>query len=130
MVPERAFSFSTRFLTALFPFFLIGVGGLRYWVARVYPILAICVAWSMLLASVHVVGYDGIDAGQTGPTWFASTAALQRRFSTKSTSERQNAGATSGHFCMEKIRRMCTAIDGAPDFLGSYTTSRTMQFFD
>jgi hypothetical protein len=45
MVAERASSFSTRFLTALFPFFLIGVGGLRrYWGARVYPILAICVA--------------------------------------------------------------------------------------
>jgi hypothetical protein len=63
---DGGWSFSSRFLTALFPFFLVGVAGLRrYWGARVYPILAICVAWSMLLASVHVVGYDGLNAGQT-----------------------------------------------------------------
>jgi hypothetical protein len=63
---DGGWSFSSRFLTALFPFFLVGVGGLRrYWGARVYPILAICVAWSMLLAFMHLVGYEGIGADQT-----------------------------------------------------------------
>jgi len=85
-----AFSFSTRFLTALFPFFLVGIGGLRrYWGARVYPILAICVAWSMLLAFVHVVGYDGIDAGQTATdmvrVYSRSPDAFQRKIDRRAT---------------------------------------------
>jgi hypothetical protein len=61
-----AFSFSTRFLTALFPLFLIGIADLRLRVgARIYPLLCACAAWSLLLAFVHLVGYDGINAGDT-----------------------------------------------------------------
>lgn len=61
---DGAFSFSTRFLTALFPFFLIGAAELRRRAGRgVYLLFAVCVAWSMLLALVHVVGYDNVGAG-------------------------------------------------------------------
>jgi hypothetical protein len=63
---DGAFSFSTRFLTALFPFFLVGVGELaRRWGAAAYSVLAVCVTWSLLLAFIHLVGYDGINAGQS-----------------------------------------------------------------
>jgi hypothetical protein len=63
---DGAFSFSTRFLTALFPFFLIGVAELaRRWRVATYPVLALCVTWSILLAFVHLVGYDGINAGDS-----------------------------------------------------------------
>jgi hypothetical protein len=63
---DGAFSFSTRFLTALFPFFLVGVAELRRrWGAAAYSVLTVCVAWSLLLAFVHLVGYDGIGAGQS-----------------------------------------------------------------
>jgi hypothetical protein len=58
---DGGFAFSTRFLTSLFPLFLIGIAEL---VRRVgvflYAPLAICVAWSLLLAFVHVIGYAGI----------------------------------------------------------------------
>jgi hypothetical protein len=63
---DGAFSFSTRFLTALFPLVLVGVAELRHrfgW--AVYPILSICVAWSLLLAFIHIIGYDGITAGDS-----------------------------------------------------------------
>jgi hypothetical protein len=61
---DGAFSFSSRFLTALFPLFLIGVAELRRRIGPlVYIPLTLCVAWSLMLALVHVVGYDGITAG-------------------------------------------------------------------
>jgi hypothetical protein len=61
---DGAFSFSSRFLTALFPVFLIGVAELRRRIGPlVYVPLTACVAWSLMLALVHVVGYDGITAG-------------------------------------------------------------------
>jgi hypothetical protein len=63
---DGAFSFSTRFLTGLFPFFLVGIAELcRRFSWRVYPLLAICVAWSLVLAFIHVIGYDGINPGDT-----------------------------------------------------------------
>jgi hypothetical protein len=63
---DGAFSFSTRFLTALFPFFLVGVAELvRRWGAAAYSVLAVCVTWSLLLAFIHLVGYDGISAGES-----------------------------------------------------------------
>jgi hypothetical protein len=61
---DGAFSFSTRFLTALFPFFLVGVGELRGRLGRpAYAAFTVCAAWSLMLALVHVVGYDGVSAG-------------------------------------------------------------------
>ena len=63
---DGAFSFSTRFLTGLFPLFLIGVAELRRrFGAPVYPVMVLCVAWSLFLAFIHVGGYDGITAGDT-----------------------------------------------------------------
>lgn len=63
---DGAFSFSMRFLTALFPLFLIGIAELRRLVGRkVYPVLVACVAWSLLLAFIHMVGYDGITASDS-----------------------------------------------------------------
>jgi hypothetical protein len=61
-----AYSFSMRFLTALFPLFLIGVAELRRrWTVPTYVLLTLCVAWSLMLAFVHFVGYDGASAGNT-----------------------------------------------------------------
>jgi hypothetical protein len=61
---DGAFSFSTRFLTALFPLFLVGAAELRRRFGKpVYLLFAVCAAWSLLLALVHVVGYDNITAG-------------------------------------------------------------------
>ena len=53
-----------RFLTSLFPLFLIGVAELRrrLWCADLRG-PGLCVAWSLMLAFVHDVGYDGITAG-------------------------------------------------------------------
>jgi hypothetical protein len=68
---DGAFSFSSRFLTALFPVFLIGVAELRRrFGTPIYALLVLCVAWSLMLAFVHNVGYDGITAGDgVGRTW-------------------------------------------------------------
>ena len=68
---DGGFSFSTRFLTALFPVFLIGVAELRRrFGAPIYASWSLCVAWSLMLAFVHDVGYDGITAGDgVGRTW-------------------------------------------------------------
>jgi hypothetical protein len=53
------FSFSQRFLTALFPVFVIGIAELlersRMWVA---PLLIACVAWTWFLALHHYYGYN------------------------------------------------------------------------
>jgi hypothetical protein len=68
---DGGFSFSNRFLTGLFPVFLIGVAELRRrFGALVYSLLVPCVAWSLLIAFVHNVGYDGIsEADGVGRTW-------------------------------------------------------------
>jgi hypothetical protein len=63
---DGAFAFSTRFLTGLFPFFLIGIAELRRrfsWYP--YPLLVLCCAWSLFLAFIHIVGYDGINPRDT-----------------------------------------------------------------
>jgi hypothetical protein len=56
------FSFSQRFLTALFPVFAIGVAVL---LARtrllVAPLLVACVAWTAFLALHHFYGYEGVS---------------------------------------------------------------------
>ena len=56
------FSFSQRFLTALFPVFVIGIAEL---LARtrmlVLPLLVACVAWSAFLALHHFYGYDQVS---------------------------------------------------------------------
>lgn len=60
---DGGFSFSTRFLTGLFPLFVIGIAELRrrlgLWVV---PILAVCIAWSLALAFTHWIGYDNVSA--------------------------------------------------------------------
>ena len=44
--------------------FLIGVAELRRrFGAPIYGVLVLCVAWSLMLAFVHNIGYDGITAG-------------------------------------------------------------------
>jgi hypothetical protein len=59
---DGGFSFSQRFLTALFPLYLIGVAELvrraRYWV---YPLLALAATFSVAVAFVHDIGYDAIS---------------------------------------------------------------------
>lgn len=66
---DGAFSFSSRFLTALFPVFLIGIAELvRRFGALVYAPLALCIAWSFMLMFVHVIGYDGITAVDSATT--------------------------------------------------------------
>lgn len=56
------FSFSQRFLTSLFPLFVIGVAEL---LARtrmlVAPLMLACVAWTAFLALHHYYGYDGVS---------------------------------------------------------------------
>jgi hypothetical protein len=57
---DGGFSFSTRFLTGLFPLFVIGIAELQrrigYWIV---PIVVVCIVWSLSLAFVHKIGYDG-----------------------------------------------------------------------
>ena len=87
---DGGFSYSTRFLTALFPFFLVGVAELRRrYGAAVYLALAVCVAWSLLLGFIRVVGYDGINASQSATDIarvFARTpGAFQRKVDKRAT---------------------------------------------
>jgi hypothetical protein len=60
---DGGFSFSERFLTALFPVFVIGVAELlsRGRMLLVGPLLVLCVAWSGFLAVHHFYGYDGVS---------------------------------------------------------------------
>lgn len=59
---DGGFAFSQRFLTGLFPLFLIGVAELvRRAGAWVYPALVLACAFAVSLALVRDVGYDGIS---------------------------------------------------------------------
>lgn len=56
------YSFSQRFLTGVFPLFLLGVGELirrARW--SVVPVLASCVAFAFVVAIYHRYGYDGVS---------------------------------------------------------------------
>jgi hypothetical protein len=58
---DGGFAFSQRFLTSLFPLYLIGIAGLRQRLGLiVYPVLVVCVAWSLTVAFVHDIGYDRV----------------------------------------------------------------------
>src|SRR5438477_3052995 len=60
---DGGFAFSTRFLTALFPLFAIGVAELRRRVGtRLYVLLVPCVAWALVIAFSHNIGYDNVSA--------------------------------------------------------------------
>lgn len=59
---DGGFSFSQRFLTALFPLYLIGVAELvRRARLTAYPLLAATVAFALMVAFVHDIGYDGVS---------------------------------------------------------------------
>jgi hypothetical protein len=59
---EGGYSFSQRFLTSLFPVFVIGIAEL---LARtrmlIAPVLVACVAWTAFLAVHHFYGYDNVS---------------------------------------------------------------------
>jgi hypothetical protein len=60
---DGGFSFSQRFLTGLFPLYLIGVAELvRRIGVRAYPALVAAAVWAILVAFVHNVGYDNASA--------------------------------------------------------------------
>jgi hypothetical protein len=58
-------SFSSRFLTALFPFFLVGTAEIvRRWRRGAVALLTVCAAWSLWIGLVDFNGYynqDGHD---------------------------------------------------------------------
>jgi hypothetical protein len=59
---DGGFAFSQRFLTGLFPLYLIGVAELvRRARAATYIVLSVCVAFSLAVALVHNVGYDNVS---------------------------------------------------------------------
>jgi Dolichyl-phosphate-mannose-protein mannosyltransferase len=59
---DGGFSFSQRFLTALFPFFLIGVAALvRRAGLWAYAALTVAVAFAVAVAFTHDVGYDNVS---------------------------------------------------------------------
>ena len=59
---DGGFAFSQRFLTALFPVFLIGVAELvRRWGYGIFPALVAAAAFAVSIALVRDVGYDGIS---------------------------------------------------------------------
>jgi hypothetical protein len=56
------FSFSQRFLTALFPLFVIGIAELLARTRmRIAPLLLACVAWTAFLALHHFYGYNFVS---------------------------------------------------------------------
>lgn len=58
---DNGFSFSQRFLTALFPFFLLGTAELvRRWRTPAVAALSVCALFSLGLAFTYQVGYKGI----------------------------------------------------------------------
>jgi hypothetical protein len=59
---DGGFAFSQRFLTSLFPLYLIGVAELRRRYSQVvYAALIACVVWSVAIAFVHDIGYDDVS---------------------------------------------------------------------
>jgi len=59
---DGGFSYSQRFLMGLFPLYLIGVAELvRRAQLVVYPLLVATVAFALMVAFVHDVGYDGVS---------------------------------------------------------------------
>lgn len=59
---DGGFAFSQRFLTGLFPLYLIGVAELVRRARFVaYPLLVASVAFALMVAFVHDVGYDGVS---------------------------------------------------------------------
>jgi hypothetical protein len=60
---DNGFSFSQRFLTALFPVFLLGSAELvRRWRGAALAVLSVCAVFSLGLALTFWVGYKGISA--------------------------------------------------------------------
>ena len=60
---DGGFAFSQRFLTSLFPLYLIGIAELRRRAGpKVYSVLILCAAFSLASAFLHKIGYDGISA--------------------------------------------------------------------
>lgn len=60
---DNGFSFSQRFLTALFPFFLLGAAELvRRWRGAALSVLSVCALFSLGLALTFFVGYKGASA--------------------------------------------------------------------
>ena len=60
---DGGFAYSTRFLTGLFPLFAIGIAELRRRVGRpLFLVLVPCVAWSVVIAFSHNIGYDRVSA--------------------------------------------------------------------
>jgi len=56
------FSFSQRFLTALFPLYLLGTAELVHrYRAFAYGALTVAVAWTLLIAFQHYYGYDQVS---------------------------------------------------------------------
>ena len=59
---DGGFAFSQRFLTGLFPLYLIGVAELvRRARSAVYPALGLAVVFAVAAAFVHDIGYDGVS---------------------------------------------------------------------
>jgi hypothetical protein len=59
---EGGYSFSQRFLTDLFPLFVIGIAELLRRAPKVFaPLLVACVLWTGFLAVHHFYGYDGVS---------------------------------------------------------------------
>ena len=59
---EGGYSFSQRFLTDLFPLFVIGIAELLRRAPKVFaPLLVACILWTGFLAVHHFYGYDGVS---------------------------------------------------------------------
>jgi hypothetical protein len=59
---DGGFSFSTRFLTGLYPLFVIGIAELTRRIGLwMIPIFTLCIVWSLALAFTHFTGYDGVS---------------------------------------------------------------------
>jgi hypothetical protein len=59
---DGGFAFSQRFLSGLFPLYLIGVAELvRRARLIAYPLLTLCALFAVSIAFVHDIGYDGIS---------------------------------------------------------------------
>lgn len=58
---DGGFAYSQRFLTGLFPLYVIGIAELvRRARAMAYVILSLTVVWALALAFIHFIGYDNL----------------------------------------------------------------------